>query len=66
MTYYTEIVETLHDIESRLKAAENRLNYTTDELMTDSIIFEMKSLYKQHTYYLRLCKELTAGDSYAV
>lgn len=66
--YYRELVDTLRSIEKQLELAENRLNYATDDLLIDSIIFEMEFLYRRHAYYLRLCRELnvTAGEGYAV
>ena len=63
-----ELADTLRSIERDIDNVENKLNYTTDNLLTDSLIFEMAALYKRHAYYLGLCRELkvTAGDGYAV
>lgn len=67
-THHTELIGTLRSIERELELAGARLDYTTDSLLIDSIIFEMASLYKRHAYYLGLCKELnvTASDGCAV
>jgi hypothetical protein len=68
--YYNELVTALQLIESQLKQAECRLNYATDELLIDSIIFEIESLYKKHSYYIMLCREFnqhhSVGEGYAV
>jgi hypothetical protein len=71
--YYKELVASLRLIESQLKQAECRLNYATDELLIDSIIFEIESLYKKHSYYIMLCRKYnrfnqlnSAGEGYAV
>jgi hypothetical protein len=66
--YATELKATLRSIENELELAEKRLNYTTNELLIDSIIFEMESLYKRHSYYYGLLRELhgAVGDGFAV
>ncbi len=68
MKEYYDLVECLRVTESQLRTAENRLNYATDELLIDSLIYEIDSLYKRYAYYLRLCKELNKaeGEGYAV
>lgn len=48
----------LTDIRNRLEIAQNKLDNTTDNILIDSIIFEIKSLHKKHEYYLNLCKEM--------
>lgn len=52
----TEILSELYDIKNRLDIAHNKLDNTTDEILIDSIIFEIKSLNKKYDYYLNLCK----------
>jgi len=68
MKEYQRLADNLKSIEKQLEQAENMLNYATDELLIDSIIYEIESLYKRHAYYLRLLRELKtmAGEGYAV
>lgn len=68
MKEYQRLADNLKSIEKQLEQAENMLNYATDDLLIDSIIYEIESLYKRHAYYLRLLRELKtmAGEGYAV
>lgn len=68
MKEYQRLADNLKSIEKQLEQAENMLNYATDELLIDSIIYEIESLYKRHAYYLRLLRELKTmtGEGYAV
>jgi hypothetical protein len=63
-----ELKNILRNIENQLEIEEAKLNYTTDDLLIDSIIFEMESLYKRHTYYFRLLREIgkSVGERLAV
>lgn len=66
--YGSTLIAALRSIEDKMEQTENQLNYATDELLIDSLIFEMEALNKRYAYYLRLCRELNVrlGEDYAV
>lgn len=52
-----EIIKAVDNLKNELEQVHCRLNYTTEPLLIDSIIYEMKSIQKRYEYYIRLCKE---------
>lgn len=62
------LVDLVRSLEDKMEQTENQLNYVTDDLLIDSLIFELEALNKRYSYYLRLCRELnvSAGEGYAV
>lgn len=52
-----EIIKTVDNLKNELEQVHCRLNYTTEPLLIDSIIYEMKAIQKRYEYYIRLCKE---------
>lgn len=52
-----EILFFLNDTKQKLDYAELCLDFTSDELMIDSFIYEILSLKKKLDYYLRLSKQ---------
>lgn len=52
-----EIIKAVDSLKEELNQVHCRLNYTTEPLLIDSIIYEMKALQKRYEYYIRLCKE---------
>ena len=69
---YISLTAELREIERSIAIAEKKLDYASDELLIDSAIYEIESLYKRHAYYIRLCRELYdsrqtgAGEDFAV
>lgn len=53
----TEIIDTLYKLKSEMDFVHKNLDYTTDDVLIDSYIYEMKALNKKYEYYLKLCKE---------
>lgn len=51
-----EILDSLEDIKIRLDYAELCLNFTNNELLIDSIIYEIMSLQKKYAYFLQKVK----------
>lgn len=52
-----EIIHFLKDTKEKLEYAELCLNFTNNELLIDSLIYEIMSLKKKFDYYLKLSKE---------
>lgn len=52
-----EILHHLNEIKIKLDYAELCLNFTSDPLLIDSIIYEIMSLQKKYDYYLKLSKK---------
>lgn len=52
-----EILNFLKETKEKLDYTELCLNFTSDELMIDSFIYESLSLRKKLDYYLKLSKE---------
>ncbi|WP_317367290.1 DUF2508 family protein [uncultured Tyzzerella sp.] len=53
----TEIIYFLQDIKIKLEYAEMCLNFTSDDTLIDSIIYEIISLQKRYDYFLKLSKK---------
>nr|WP_317358717.1 DUF2508 family protein [uncultured Tyzzerella sp.] len=53
----TEILYFLQDTKSKLEYAELCLNFTCDDTLIDSIIYEIMSLQKKYDYFLKLSKK---------
>lgn len=52
-----EIIEMILKLKQDLNIVQDKLDYTTDVILIDSIIYEIKSLQKKYEFYLKLCKE---------
>lgn len=52
-----EILRNIQEIKARLDYAELCLNFTSDDLLIDSIIYEIMSLQKKYAYYFRQIKK---------
>lgn len=60
--YNKIIFDTLKSINEKLALARYRLNYATDNDMIDSIIYEIKALQTQYSYYNKICRGLKSND----
>lgn len=52
-----EILCFLEDIKLKLEYTELCLNFESDHILIDSLIYEMMSLQKKYEYYLKLSKK---------
>ncbi|MCL2187856.1 MAG: YaaL family protein [Defluviitaleaceae bacterium] len=52
-----ELVHALESVKSELSNLHTRLDNTTDETLTDALIYELKAAGLKHTYYLNKMKE---------
>lgn len=52
-----QIVVALSTVERDLAYLHNRYDQTTDPLLVDSIIYELKAAHMKYVYFLNLCKE---------
>lgn len=52
-----ELLKAADSVRDELNRVHCRLNYTTEPLLIDSIIYEIKALQKRYEYYIKLCKE---------
>lgn len=52
-----EIIKKLNEIEDLIDTANNIFDFVTDKELIDSTIYELNSLYKKYTYYIKVCKE---------
>lgn len=56
--YSALMLETMKSINQRIALANDRLNYATDNDLIDSLIYEIKALQTQYTYYNKICKSM--------
>jgi hypothetical protein len=52
-----EIVTILEKLKIDLDLLYEKLNYTTENLLIDSYIYEINAIFMKYSYYLNLCKE---------
>ena len=52
-----EIVEALEAVKSDMEFLHNCFDHTTDAVLVDSLIYELKAAHLKYQYYLNLCKE---------
>lgn len=52
-----QIMMALNTVRRDLECLHNRYDQTTDPLLVDSIIYELKAANIKYMYYLHLCKE---------
>ena len=52
-----EIVAALEAVKSDVDFLHNCFDHTTDEILIDSLIYELKAANLKYQYYLNLCKE---------
>jgi Protein of unknown function (DUF2508). len=51
------ILKTIDEIKQNLYITENKFNNTTEPILIDSYIYELKALQMQYKFYMKLCKE---------
>jgi hypothetical protein len=52
-----QIISALHTVKSDLDILHNRYDQTTDPLLLESVIYELKAANLKFMYYLNLCKD---------
>jgi hypothetical protein len=52
-----EIVEALEAVKSDMDFLHNCFDHTTDAVLVDSLVYEIKAANLKFQYYLNLCKE---------
>jgi len=52
-----EIVAALEAVQSDMEFLHNCFDHTTDAILIDSLIYELKAANLKYKYYLSLCKE---------
>ncbi|MDR0273518.1 MAG: YaaL family protein [Clostridiales bacterium] len=52
-----EIVEALEAVKSDMEFLHNCFDHTTDAILVDSLVYELKAANLKYQYYLNLCKE---------
>ena len=52
-----EIVAALEAVKSDMEFLHNCFDHTTDAILIDSLIYELKAANLKYKYYLNLCKE---------
>ncbi|MCL2841090.1 MAG: YaaL family protein [Defluviitaleaceae bacterium] len=52
-----EIVAALEAVKSDMDFLHNCFDHTTDAILVDSLIYELKAANLKYKYYLNLCKE---------
>ena len=52
-----EIVAALEAIKSDMEFLHNCFDHTTDAILVDSLVYELKAANLKYQYYLNLCKE---------
>ena len=52
-----EIIKNIEQTKRELDYSQLCLEFATEHLLIDSLIYEVKSLQKKYDYYLKICKE---------
>ena len=52
-----EIVEALEAVQSDMEFLHNCFDHTTDAILVDSLVYELKAANLKYQYYLNQCKE---------
>ena len=52
-----EIVAALEAVKSDMEFLHNCFDHTTDAILIDSLIYELKAVTLKYQYYINLCKE---------
>ena len=52
-----EIVAALEAVKSDMEFLHNCFDHTTDAILVDSLVYELKAANLKYQYYLNLCKE---------
>ncbi len=52
-----EIVEAVNTIRRELDLLHNRYDNTSDAILVESLIYEIKAAHMKYQYYLNLCKD---------
>ncbi len=52
-----QLISDCYMMKNRLSDLYSILNYTTEEDLIDSVIYEIKAANMRYHYYLKLCKE---------
>ena len=53
-----DIIRSLGEIRNNMNSVYDRLNYSSDELITDSLNYELLALRSRHRFYIQKAKEL--------
>lgn len=51
------IVNMLYKVKKELDYVRQEFEYTTDDILIDSFIYEIQALNMKYQYYIKLCKE---------
>jgi len=52
-----KIMDMLFKVKKELDYVRQEFDYTTDDILIDSFIYEIQALNKKYQYYIKLCKE---------
>ncbi len=52
-----EVLKKLDEIHLLIESANSIFEYVTDPELIDGIIYELNSLHKKYSFYIRICKE---------
>lgn len=52
-----KIINILFNLKKELDYVHKEFDYTTDDILIDSFIYEIQSLNMKYQYYIKLCKE---------
>lgn len=52
-----EIFDMIYSIKNEMDLVHRSLDFTTDDMLIDSLIYELKALHKKYEYYLKICKK---------
>lgn len=52
-----DILKKLNEIEVLIDTNNNIFNYATEPELIDGVIYELNSLHKKYTYYIKMCKD---------
>jgi hypothetical protein len=52
-----EIVAALEAVKSDMEFLHNCFDHTTDAILVDSLVYELKAANLKYQYYLNMCKE---------
>jgi hypothetical protein len=58
------ILKRLDEIQQEIYVVENKFNFTTDPILLESYIYELKSLNIKFGSYIKLCKKYKITFSY--
>lgn len=59
-----DIIKSLNDIRENIEYVYDRMNYSSDALITDSLTYELLALKSRHQFYLEKARELNLKSMY--